>query len=358
MQVLSTTHELGINGASLAIPEIAARLTTRGDRIDVLVPEEVTGPLQGLIESAGGRVIRAANIKTGYDVALVNTILNAQMVSSMAPHMPVVWYIHEAEAGFDWLLKNSEGAAAFQAATHVILYHPHCRDTVFAPFLRHFPQHAVSIIPSGADIPPPDAPVPRAHEKDGRGILFVGTPYSRKRPVDLMSAFLAFCDGAPPLRIVGDSSYLDPDARPLLKRAPDRFQFLGVLDWPALRAEYERASILSLPSGSESMGRVTMEAALHGCALVLSDLPVHKGVWRDGKSALLHSVGDQPSLGLALRRLLDHPEDRIRLAEAARMVALNYPKEQSLDRVLMVLDRVTRAHQLSQPRSSAQNGVR
>jgi glycosyltransferase involved in cell wall biosynthesis len=348
MRVLSTTHELAVNGASLAIPEIAARLTIRGDTIDVLVPEEVTGPLQGLIESAGGRVIRAANITTGYDLALVNTVLNARMVLAMAPHMPVVWYIHEAEAGLDWLLKNSECIAAFQSATHVILYHPHCRDTIFAPFLRHFPQHAISIIPSGADIPPPEAPVPRAHEKDGRGILFVGTPYSRKRPVDLMTAFLAFCGDAPPLRIAGDVGHLDPDARPLLKQAPDRFQFLGVLDWPALQAEYERASILSLPSGSESMGRVTIEAALHGCALVLSDLPVHKGVWRHGFSALLHGIGDQPSLGFALRRLLDHPADRIRMAEAARAVALNYPKDQSLDRVLMVLDRVARAYRLSQ----------
>lgn len=349
MRVLATIHELDVNGASLAIPELTAHLTARGGTLDVLAPEAATGPIQGLVEGAGGHLIRAAEMNAGYDVALVNSILNARMVLSLAPHMPVVWYIHEAEAGLHWLMNNTENIAAFQASTHVIFYHAHCRDAIFAPFLRHHPLHAISIIPSGADIPSPDDPAPQAKDKDGRGILFVGTPYSRKRITDLMTVFLRFCGDAPPLRIAGDVRALAEDAHPLAEQAPDRFHFLGVLDWPALRAEYERASILSLPSHSESFGRAPMEAALHGCALVLSDLPVYRGVWRDGVSALLHGVGDLPTLGFALRRLLDHPTDRVRLAEAARSVALNYPRNHALDRVRMVLERVAQAHKLSRP---------
>ena len=91
------------------------------------------------------------------------------------------------------------------------------------------------------------------------------------------------------------------------------------------------------PSRSESQSNTLFEAALTGSALVATDLPSYRGIWRHGENALLHGIGDVAALVGAIQRLINDPELRQRLARAAADTAAAFTEERlfaGVDRVL------------------------
>jgi glycogen(starch) synthase len=74
------------------------------------------------------------------------------------------------------------------------------------------------------------------------------------------------------------------------------------------------------PSRYEPFGLAPLEAALHGCALVLSDIGTFRELW-DGCAEFFPS-GDARALAQAIRRLSGDAQRRERLARAARTRAL------------------------------------
>jgi glycosyltransferase involved in cell wall biosynthesis len=78
-----------------------------------------------------------------------------------------------------------------------------------------------------------------------------------------------------------------------------------------LAVYYKRADIFVMPSlGPEGLPLVTIEAMSYGLPCVLSDLPVHEEVSRDGEAALLFKSGDGDSLRMQLQYLLDSESER------------------------------------------------
>jgi glycosyltransferase involved in cell wall biosynthesis len=74
------------------------------------------------------------------------------------------------------------------------------------------------------------------------------------------------------------------------------------------------------PSRYEPFGLAPLEAALHGCALVLSDIGTFRELW-DGCAEFFPS-GDAAALADALRRVNGDARLRERLAKAARTRAI------------------------------------
>jgi glycogen synthase len=99
-------------------------------------------------------------------------------------------------------------------------------------------------------------------------------------------------------------------------------QCLGELPRNALAREFGRAAIYALPARYEPFGLSVLEAALSGCALVLGDIATLREVW--GDAALYVAPDDHEALGRTLRRLIDEPQERIRLAAAAQARAQRY----------------------------------
>ncbi len=85
------------------------------------------------------------------------------------------------------------------------------------------------------------------------------------------------------------------------------------------------ASIFVLPSRYEPSGLAAIEAALAGCALVLSDIPSLRETWCD--TALFFSPDDPKSLAAALRRLIKDTSFRNQLGAQARRRALERTPE-------------------------------
>src|SRR5690606_26931323 len=111
-----------------------------------------------------------------------------------------------------------------------------------------------------------------------------------------------------------------PEASPSgMERFPVRapgIRWAGVLGASDLRRLLARAAVYAATSRYEPFGLAPLEAALAGCALVLSDIPTYRELW-DG-CAEFYPPGAAAALAGAIRGLMDDDGRRRALAEAAR----------------------------------------
>ncbi len=91
--------------------------------------------------------------------------------------------------------------------------------------------------------------------------------------------------------------------------------YLGKQDAAELRDLYSRTAIYVATSRYEPFGLAPLEAALSGCALVLSDLPTLREIWSD--AAVFYPAGDARALEAILRQLARRPEQVEELAARA-----------------------------------------
>jgi glycosyltransferase involved in cell wall biosynthesis len=188
----------------------------------------------------------------------------------------------------------------------------------------------------------PRSPV---EKKNVPTILFVGgmdAPHHFKGVDILLRAFSELKTIAR-LRLVGDGS-LRPGYEALAHKLglADRVEFLGALDDLALAKVYRESDIFVLPSVSrhEAFGIVLLEAMASGLAVVASDLPGVRTVFRAAQEGFFFPPADSRALGQILERLLTQPELRRTLSQNARALALaRYDSRQQAER----LDRLVRS---------------
>mgnify|MGYP002783619273 CR=1 FL=1 len=84
--------------------------------------------------------------------------------------------------------------------------------------------------------------------------------------------------------------------------APRTLRMLGELPRARVQRLLRRAGVYAHPARYEPFGLAPLEAAVHGCALVLADLPSLREIWAD--AALFAPPGDPDALRAQLRRLL------------------------------------------------------
>ncbi|HEX7013534.1 MAG TPA: glycosyltransferase family 4 protein [Steroidobacteraceae bacterium] len=104
---------------------------------------------------------------------------------------------------------------------------------------------------------------------------------------------------------------------------------LGALSQRDLAAWLKRAAIFVHPARYEPFGLAVLEAALAGCALVLSDLPTLRELWSG--AAIFVNANDAAAVKRALNGLISDPERLRYLSEAARSRAYRYTPEVMAD---------------------------
>jgi glycosyltransferase involved in cell wall biosynthesis len=97
---------------------------------------------------------------------------------------------------------------------------------------------------------------------------------------------------------------------------------LGMLPQPVVRRWMRLASVFVHPARYEPFGLAVLEAALAGCALVLSDIASLRELW--GNDALYFPPGDRRALIRVARRVAEDQVLRQRLAQGARQRASRY----------------------------------
>lgn len=131
-------------------------------------------------------------------------------------------------------------------------------------------------------------------------VLAAGRLWDEAKNIGLLCRIAA--DLKAPLVVAGDD--VSPDGKTV--NVSDA-EFLGLLEHRALAARMGNAAVFASPARYEPFGLTILEAALSGCALVLSDIPSLRELWdgvatfvpaEDGKGWVdgLNALLEQPSL--------------------------------------------------------------
>jgi glycosyltransferase involved in cell wall biosynthesis len=173
---------------------------------------------------------------------------------------------------------------------------------------RHYGVAEGRVIPNGRD--------PR-HLRPGskEPLVFaagrVWDPAKNLQALDYVASGLSW-----PVYVAGEPRH--PNGR--TGSTPAHVRLLGSLSASQVAEWLGRSSIYAFPARYEPFGLSVLEAALAGCALLLSDLPTLRELW-DG-CAVLVPPDEQATLQLAVQALIDDPGLRHTLAMRARRRAL------------------------------------
>ena len=149
--------------------------------------------------------------------------------------------------------------------------------------------------------------------------LFVGVLELYKNVDGLAAAWRRAAPQVPgaELRLVGRGSRA-AIAADLVRDLPQQATWLPQLSTEEVAAELDRASFLVLPSRSEGMGRVIVEALCRGRPVLATRVGGIVDLVEDGVNGLLVEPGDTEALAVALVRLLTDRELLQGLAAGAR----------------------------------------
>jgi glycosyltransferase involved in cell wall biosynthesis len=211
-----------------------------------------------------------------------------------------------------------------------------CNSQWTADQLAALGLHRLSVVAGGVDIDH-FRPMDRQAARDQLGLAGEGVAaiivarHVLKKGIDVAIEALTLPE-CPPMRlwVVGDG----PETDHLRSLAHDlgvapRVDFLGALPHYILPQYLAAADLLLQPSRSvydprrfavdhETMGRALCEAGACGIPVVASKTGGIPSVVRDGETGLLVRPNDPAELALAVRRLVETPDEARRLGAAAR----------------------------------------
>jgi glycosyltransferase involved in cell wall biosynthesis len=145
--------------------------------------------------------------------------------------------------------------------------------------------------------------------------LFVGRLTPEKGLIALLRAWSEA--GNIPLKIAGDGALRNVVEQAALKNAT--IQYLGYQDRGAINSLMRNARFLVFPSEwYEGFPMTIAEAFACAVPVVASRHGAMTELVRDGETGLLFDTGDVQDLAAKVRWLWDHPEEAIRMGQAAR----------------------------------------
>jgi glycosyltransferase involved in cell wall biosynthesis len=142
---------------------------------------------------------------------------------------------------------------------------------------------------------------------------FVGGLYPYKGLGDIAAA-LDEMEADCRVVVAGDG----PEREPLEEQFGSRGLFLGSLPYEQIPAVYHQMDVLVLPSYTEGLPRVVLEAQATGTPVIATRVGGVPEVIRDGETGLLVDPRRPSQLGKALNRLLADETERTRLGDHGR----------------------------------------
>lgn len=107
-----------------------------------------------------------------------------------------------------------------------------------------------------------------------------------------------------------------------LRHAPGNMQFHGKVERTQVQRFYHEADVFVLPTLSDGFAITQLEAMAHGLPVIATDRC--GSVVTDGEDGLLIPAGDSEALVEAIQRLLDEPETRHAMSNAARKTVTQF----------------------------------
>jgi rhamnosyl/mannosyltransferase len=178
--------------------------------------------------------------------------------------------------------------------------------------------------------------VDKLFNKQNKRLLFVGRLVYYKG-IDVLIQAMRAVQGAE-LFIVG-AGVLESGLKSRVRAEglEGKIHFLGYLPFEDLKAAYADCDVFVFPSNAnvEAFGLAQMEAMFYGKPVVNTNLPTGVPlVSVDGKTGLTVPVNDAGALSVAIQRLIDDDELRVRLgANARQRVYEEYSFDRMMDKV-------------------------
>ncbi len=195
--------------------------------------------------------------------------------------------------------------------------------------LENYPRE-IEVIPNGVDLAclPPREP---GGERPSR-LVFAGRLVAQKNPLHLVRALAGLADLPWTCAIVGDGP-LRPAVEAEIDRSGmrDRFTLTGWLDPEQVLGWFARSDVLCMPSLSEGLPVVGVQAVAMGLALAVSRVGGWIDLVDDGANGLLLPPQDTPTWQAGLRALLSDPARLLSMQAASRQRAARYDLNRVLD---------------------------
>jgi glycogen(starch) synthase len=131
-----------------------------------------------------------------------------------------------------------------------------------------------------------------------------------------------------PILIAGNNQHPDHTAPLKIQNV----QLLGTLSQSEVKRYLAESYIYVLPAKYEPFGLSVLEAALSGCLLLLSDMPVFKELWLD--TALYFNPNKPEELDALISKVVEHPEAYDSLVQRAQARARFFSVQAMVDKYL------------------------
>ena len=191
---------------------------------------------------------------------------------------------------------------------------------------REIPVNRIRVVPNGVDLSTFHPPTQERSPED-KTILFAGRLVPQKGVEVLLKAFGVALGRIPDLRLVIAG---DGDLELHLKRLtyhlgfPHRVSFVGWQTGQALVEQYQKASLVVMPSYYEPFGIVALEAMACGCPVLASRVGGLEEIIQDGLQGYLVPAGDYLLLAQRIVDMFLHPDRRLQMGRAAYQHAQQY----------------------------------
>lgn len=163
----------------------------------------------------------------------------------------------------------------------------------------------VTRILNGIDLS--DAPIEPAPPHTPRRLVFIGRLNPQKNPVLLIDALAQLRELPWTLTFVGDGPLM-PEVRAAIARhqLELRVKVTGWREPAQVQRTLAESDILCMPSRSEGLPMVGIEALKHGLAIVASDIPGVRDLIDAGVNGVRIPPGDRDAFAAQLRRIISH----------------------------------------------------
>ena len=153
--------------------------------------------------------------------------------------------------------------------------------------------------------------------------VFVGRIVREKGINELVSAFVRLNKEHADMRLLLVGPYeenLDP-VLPKTKRIIDECEAIEAVGAQKdVRPFYEQSDVLVFPSYREGFPNVVIEAGAMGLPSIVTDINGSREIIENEKNGLIVPPRDEQALYEAMKWMVEHPDERKRMAENARLM--------------------------------------